>query len=97
VENASVANRYLTRFNMEWQNIMDVTNSITVSRMVTRSALHREESRGAHYRNDFPETNNDNWLVNIFLKKDDEIGIVLSTQPVALTRLKREEIGNLKY
>lgn len=97
VENAAVANRRLSRFNMEWQNIIDVTNSITVSRMVAHSALHREESRGAHYRDDFPETDNENWLVNIFLKKEDEIGIALSTQPVALTRLKREEIGKLKY
>jgi len=97
VGNASVANRYLTRFNMEWQNIMDVTNSITVSRMVAHSALHREESRGAHYRDDFPETDNDNWLVNVFLKKEDETGIALSRQPVTMTRLKREEIEKVTY
>lgn len=97
VESVSVTNRYLTRFNMEWQHIIDVTNALTVSRMVAHSALHREESRGAHFRDDFPETDNDNWLVNIFLTKEDDIGIALSTRPVALIRLKREEIGDLKY
>ena len=97
LERTPVTNRFLTRFNMEWQNIIDVNNAVTVSRMVTDTALLREESRGAHYRDDFPDTDNENWLVNIFLRKEKETGISLSREPVALTRLKREEIGDIKY
>ncbi|MBU0735469.1 MAG: FAD-binding protein [Proteobacteria bacterium] len=89
---ANVTNRYLLRYNMEWNNIIDVTNLITVCRMVTNSAVCREESRGAHYREDFPETDNDEWLVNIYLKKKEGVGMELMKSPVVLSRFKRERI-----
>jgi succinate dehydrogenase / fumarate reductase flavoprotein subunit/fumarate reductase flavoprotein subunit len=96
VEHAHVENRHLLRYNMEWQNIIDVTNSITVCRMVANSALHREESRGAHYREDFPETDNENWLVNIHLNRKGERGMEPTTKPVNLSRLKKKDLENLK-
>ena len=38
---------------------------LTVSEMVCRAALKRTESRGAHYRTDYPKENNEQWLKNI--------------------------------
>jgi len=35
---------------------------LTVARLVVQSALAREESRGVHFRTDFPDTDNQNWL-----------------------------------
>ncbi len=96
VEHARVENRHLIRYNMEWQNIIDVTNSITVCRMVANAALKRKESRGAHYREDFPELNNDRWLVNIHLMRKGESDMELTTKPVNLTRLKMEDLENLR-
>jgi succinate dehydrogenase / fumarate reductase flavoprotein subunit/fumarate reductase flavoprotein subunit len=96
VADTCVANRHLIRFNMEWNNIIDVTNSITVARMVTHSALYRKESRGAHYRDDFPETDNNGWLVNIHIKKKGDAGLELTHRPVEMTRLKKNEIDRLK-
>jgi fumarate reductase flavoprotein subunit len=96
VDRARVENRQLIRYNMEWNNIIDVTNSITVCKMVTNSALRREESRGAHYREDFPETDNGNWLVNIHLVRKGERDMQLTTEPVNLTRLKIEDLEALK-
>jgi succinate dehydrogenase / fumarate reductase flavoprotein subunit/fumarate reductase flavoprotein subunit len=96
VAHARVDNKHLMRYNMEWNNIIDVTNSITVYRMVANSALHREESRGAHYREDFPEPDNKSWLVNIHLMREGESGMELTTKPVNLTRLKKEDLENLK-
>jgi fumarate reductase flavoprotein subunit len=93
---ASVENRFIRQYNLEWNNIIDVINLITVSRMVATSALYREESRGGHYREDFPTTDNDNWLINICLKKKGDLDIELSQKPVDLNRLKREEIENIK-
>jgi fumarate reductase (CoM/CoB) subunit A len=41
----------------------ELRNMLDVGEAVTRSALYREESRGAHYRADFPERNDERWLV----------------------------------
>jgi succinate dehydrogenase/fumarate reductase flavoprotein subunit len=36
-------------------------NLLTVARLVARAALRRTESRGAHYRDDYPERNDIDW------------------------------------
>jgi len=51
--------------------MMEVENALWVGEMITRSALMRQESRGAHYREDFPKTDDQNWKGNIFLKKSE--------------------------
>jgi succinate dehydrogenase / fumarate reductase flavoprotein subunit/fumarate reductase flavoprotein subunit len=92
IDNAYVADRFLARYNMEWNNIIDVTNLLTVCRLVVNSARYREESRGAHYREDFPETDNETWLKNIYQRKGDGIQLELTEKPVELNRFKREKI-----
>jgi len=42
-----------------------LANMLTVSEMICRSALIRTESRGSHYRTDYPEEDNGQWLKNI--------------------------------
>lgn len=43
-------------------------NIILISEIVTMSAIERHESRGAHYRDDYPETNNSRWRKHIIRK-----------------------------
>ena len=43
-------------FNLTWQDWMNVESLISVSRVIARASLAREDSRGAHFREDFPET-----------------------------------------
>ena len=50
---------------LTWQ----VKSSLIVCEAIIRSALMRQESRGAHYRSDFPEKDEENWNVNICCKK----------------------------
>ena len=42
-------------FNPGWHTALDLKNLLTVSEAVTRAALERKESRGAQFREDYPE------------------------------------------
>ncbi len=61
-------------------------NMLTVSEMICRTALCRNESRGAHYRRDSPTQNNDDWLCNVRLTKKGG-QIALGTERASLTKL----------
>jgi len=43
-------------FNVDWRTAMEVSMALTVAELVVRSALQRKETRGHHYRSDFPTT-----------------------------------------
>jgi succinate dehydrogenase/fumarate reductase flavoprotein subunit len=53
----------------------------TCSEMLTRAALYRTESRGSHFREDYPERDDKNWLKWIIIQKDGD-RMALSTMPV---------------
>jgi succinate dehydrogenase/fumarate reductase flavoprotein subunit len=59
------------QYNREWIEAIQIDNLITLLSAITKSAALRVESRGAHYRKDFPHSDNDRWLKNIFLDNDD--------------------------
>ena len=50
------------------RNVFEIKNMITTALLITRSALHREGSVGAHFRSDFP-TKGKNWRKRTMLKK----------------------------
>ena len=49
---ASTGNR---EYNPGWHTALDLHNLLTVSEAVARAALERKESRGGHFRDDFPD------------------------------------------
>jgi succinate dehydrogenase / fumarate reductase flavoprotein subunit/fumarate reductase flavoprotein subunit len=75
------------RLNAEWQEWLNLDSLLTVSDMIVASALQREESRGAHYRSDYPEANDRRYLHNIAVQRDGE-GMRLWPEPVRFTRLQ---------
>ncbi|MFX1564144.1 MAG: FAD-binding protein [Promethearchaeota archaeon] len=70
-----------SRYNTEWIRALELYDMLIVSEMIVRSALFREESRGAHYRTDFPSPNHDEWFYNIVLKQQDS-NMILQKVPV---------------
>jgi succinate dehydrogenase / fumarate reductase flavoprotein subunit len=42
-------------YNTGWHTALDLANMLPVSEAVTRSAIERRESRGAHFREDYPD------------------------------------------
>jgi len=73
-------------FNLTWQQALDMRNMLTASELIARSALMREESRGAHYREDFAKSDDANWLKNIYLARNGT-GLKWWTESVNLDRI----------
>ncbi|HEU5422334.1 MAG TPA: FAD-binding protein [Nitrolancea sp.] len=76
--------------NYGWQEALDVVNQITVAELVVEAALLREESRGAHYRADFPARDDARWLRAIIQRRGADGECETSYQPVELSRLRPE-------
>jgi aspartate oxidase len=52
----------------EWKRF----NLLTVARLIARAALRREESRGGHFREDFPARDDLHWQIHLVDKIDDQ-------------------------
>ncbi len=42
-------------YNPGWHTALDLDNLLTVSEAITRCAIERKESRGGHFRDDYPD------------------------------------------
>ena len=58
------------QYNTELVTALEVINMVEVCILVVKSAILRRESRGAHYRSDFPESN-DAWKKSIIINKNE--------------------------
>jgi succinate dehydrogenase / fumarate reductase, flavoprotein subunit len=76
---AVVGNR---EYNGGWHTALDLPNLLTVSELITRAAIERKESRGAHFRDDYPEKNEATERCNIILQKSDSGELRLMREPL---------------
>jgi succinate dehydrogenase / fumarate reductase flavoprotein subunit len=56
-------------YNPGWHTSIDLRNLLTVSEAITRSAIERKESRGGHFREDYPDKNPEYATFNIVTRK----------------------------
>ncbi len=59
-------------YNKEWIDALELENEVYLLKASAKSALFRTESRGVHYREDHPYTDNDNWLQESIIKPGGE-------------------------
>jgi succinate dehydrogenase flavoprotein subunit len=80
--------------NYAWQEALDLVNQLTVARTIVASALARDESRGAHFRSDFPVSDDQRWLRYSVVRRGAGEDPEVDFRPVQLTRVPAEAIGS---
>ncbi|MBN2115433.1 MAG: succinate dehydrogenase flavoprotein subunit [Anaerolineales bacterium] len=72
-------------FNTELLSAWELGNMLEVAEVITESALNRQESRGGHSREDYPQRDDKNWLKHTLAwKKDGKV--VIDYKPVTITK-----------
>jgi succinate dehydrogenase / fumarate reductase flavoprotein subunit len=69
-------------YNPGWHAALDLHNLLMVSEAITRSAIERRESRGGHFRDDYPEKDATFGAINIVVRKDGDGRIMVSRAPI---------------
>ncbi|MFO0984084.1 MAG: L-aspartate oxidase [Planctomycetota bacterium] len=64
--------RVMFRVQADQISLWELTNMVNVSHLMARAALLREESRGVHYRTDFPESDDSRWRGHMEMRRDSE-------------------------
>jgi len=91
---AVIGNR---EYNGGWHTALDLPNLLTVAQMITRAALMRKESRGAHFREDYPSKNPEEGRSSVLIRlnSDGEMQLVrelLDEMPAELKQVV-EQMG----
>jgi succinate dehydrogenase / fumarate reductase flavoprotein subunit len=75
------------RFNTDLLEALELEGLLRLAEIMLVSALAREESRGAHYREDFPNRDDEHWLRHTLVRHTDQ-GPAVSYKPVTVTRFQ---------
>jgi succinate dehydrogenase / fumarate reductase flavoprotein subunit len=69
-------------YNPGWHTTLDLQNLLTVSEIVARAALERKESRGGHFRDDFPEKDPSYGKFNIVIRRGANGEMQVTREPI---------------
>jgi succinate dehydrogenase / fumarate reductase flavoprotein subunit len=79
------------KFNLNLIEALELGNMLEFSELIVDGGLAREESRGAHFRNDFPTRDDESWLKHTMAFRTEDGGHELRYKPVRITRFQPEE------
>ena len=79
-------------YNAGWHTALDLHNLLTVSEIVARAAVERRESRGAHFRDDFPAKDDQSGKFNIVVRKGMNGDVRLTREPIPPMRPDLQQI-----
>ena len=84
-------------YNPGWHTELDLKHLLTISEAITRSALERKESRGGHFREDFPDKSTEDAKMNIVISKAADGSMQLRREPIpALPEHLKQVIEEMK-
>jgi succinate dehydrogenase / fumarate reductase flavoprotein subunit len=69
-------------YNPGWHSALDLHNLLTVSEAITLSAIERKESRGGHFREDYPDKDQAYATFNIVTRKARDGAMEVSRAPI---------------
>jgi succinate dehydrogenase / fumarate reductase flavoprotein subunit len=69
-------------YNPGWHTALDLKNLLTVSESITRSALERKESRGGHFRDDYPKKDEAYASFNVVTYRGEDGSMKLRREPL---------------
>ncbi|HEV3413186.1 MAG TPA: fumarate reductase/succinate dehydrogenase flavoprotein subunit [Puia sp.] len=75
-------------YNGGWHTALDLNHLLTVSEAITRAAIERKESRGAHFREDFPRKDEKSGNFNLVISKGN--GDAMEVKREALTEMRSD-------
>ncbi len=78
------------KYNTELLEVLELGGMIDIAQTLVESALARQESRGAHFREDFPKRDDPNWLKHTLAYQVPN-GIQLKYKPVTITKFEPKE------
>jgi len=78
-------------FNRDLLDAIELGHLLDLAEVITHSALIREESRGAHSREDFPDRDDKKFLAHTMALYDADRGPQIFTKPVAITKFEPKE------
>jgi len=79
-------------YNTGWHTALDLDSLLTVSEIVTLAALERKESRGAHFRDDFPSKSDAFATFNIVVRKGADGAPQLMREPLPAMRKDLKQV-----
>jgi succinate dehydrogenase / fumarate reductase flavoprotein subunit len=79
-------------YNPGWHTSIDLRSLLTVSEAVIRSAINRKESRGGHFRDDFPAKDEALGKVNTIIRKAADGEMLLTQEPVPAMPAELQEV-----
>jgi len=79
-------------YNNGWHTALDLKNLLTVSEAITMAAIERKESRGAHFREDYPEKDAKAGKFNIVVFKDKDGQMQVRNEPLQEMRADLKQI-----
>ncbi len=78
-------------FNTDLQEAVELGHMLEYSKFIVNGALNREESRGGHYREDFPKRDDENFLKHTYAYMDKDFNITSEWGEVVLGKFEPEE------